>query len=191
MATTKGQVTLRGRFRAGSLVRLVRVAGEHVLRPEGGDEIAEATVDAAGCVQFTKGVEAGARYFVVGQLDGTPLEVRCRGNVPEEENSVLAQAPVQPERQKLSGGKFADEVVPHGAPRSAPKPAALREMSSALAAVDAAAPTAEQIRALKAAAKKASAPAKKRAPAKKAAPKKASGKSTTAKPASRSAKKGK
>jgi hypothetical protein len=169
MATTKGQVTLRGRFRAGSLVKLVKVAGEHVLRAEGGVEpVAEATVDAAGCVQFTEGVEVGARYLVVGQVDGFPVEVRARGNEPDDENSVLTQAPVQPERQRLSGGQFADEVVPQGAPRSVPERPA------------------DEL----AARKKASA-ARKRPTAKKAAPKAAPGKSTTAKSASRSTKKGK
>jgi hypothetical protein len=122
MATTKGQVTLRGRFRAGSLVKLVKVAGEHVLRVEGGVEpVAEATVDASGCVRFTEGVEVGARYLVVGQVDGEPVQVRARGNTADDENSVLTQAPVQPERQRLSGGQFADEVVPQGAPRSVPE----------------------------------------------------------------------
>jgi hypothetical protein len=39
-----GQVTLRGRFPVGAVVTLTRVAGEHVLRPEGGEEVEVQTV---------------------------------------------------------------------------------------------------------------------------------------------------
>lgn len=122
MATKgKAQVTLHGRFRPGARVRLVRVKDESVLRAEGGEEIGAATVDADGCVQFTEGVEAGARYFLVGQVDGHPLEVRARGNVPDEENPVMALPPVQPEPQKLADGTLVSDVVLPGTPRQAPE----------------------------------------------------------------------
>jgi hypothetical protein len=79
MSSTKsGQITLHGRFNAGAQVRLVRVEDETVLRPEGGKEVASATVDDDGRVQFKKGVEVGARYFIVGLRDGFPLEVPVR-----------------------------------------------------------------------------------------------------------------
>lgn len=115
-----GVVTLRGRFKPGARVRLVRVKDESVLRVGDGSElVASEVVDAEGCVRFAKGVVVGARYFVAGQVDGTPLEVRCRGNRPDEDNSLLTQVPVLPERQKLADGRFQDEVVVAGAPRRA------------------------------------------------------------------------
>jgi hypothetical protein len=44
MASSKGQVTLRGRFSPGDVVTLTKVAGPHVLRPEGGEAIETQTV---------------------------------------------------------------------------------------------------------------------------------------------------
>jgi hypothetical protein len=85
MASSKGQVTLRGRFSPGDVVTLTKVAGPHVLRPEGGEEIETQTVteekDAprVGYVRFSKGVEIGARYFIHGLHDGRPQEVRITG----------------------------------------------------------------------------------------------------------------
>lgn len=118
MAKT-AQVTLHGRFRPGAVVRLVKVKDETVLRAEGGDTIGTETVDDTGRVQFTDGVEAGCRYFIVGQVDGTPLEVRARGNVADEENSVLATAPVQPDPQKRADGTLESDAVLPGGPRQA------------------------------------------------------------------------
>jgi hypothetical protein len=80
-----GQVTLRGRFPVGAVVTLTRVAGEHVLRPEGGEDVEVKTVEEekgaprVGFVRFTKGVEPGARYFIHGLNDGVPLQVRVTG----------------------------------------------------------------------------------------------------------------
>jgi hypothetical protein len=81
-----GQVTLRGRFSpGGDVVTLVKVAGPHVLRSEGGEEIETQTVteekDAprVGYVRFSKGVEVGARYFIRGLTGGSPLEIRVTG----------------------------------------------------------------------------------------------------------------
>jgi hypothetical protein len=58
-----GQVTLRGRFSAGTVVRLVRVAHEGVLRPEGGEEVdvqtAEKDENGVASVSFKSG--AGRR----------------------------------------------------------------------------------------------------------------------------------
>jgi hypothetical protein len=112
MASRKGQVTLRGRFSKGSVVTLTKVAGEHTLRPQGGEDIATKTVeekDGVSFVQFT-GVEEGARYFVHGINDGFPLEVRARGRSAEEDSEVLAQAPVQPDRARLTDGTWADDA---------------------------------------------------------------------------------
>ena len=55
-----GQVTLRGRFAPGDVVTLVKVAGPHVLRSEGGEEIETKEVEEqedqprVGCVSFSR-----------------------------------------------------------------------------------------------------------------------------------------
>lgn len=118
MAT--GVATLRGRFKPGTRVWLIKVADERVLRAEGGELIDDKVVDEQGCVQFSRGVDVGGRYFICGHLDGTPLEVRVRGNEPQEDNSHLVSTPVQPERQRLSDGSWQDEVVLPGTPRQVP-----------------------------------------------------------------------
>lgn len=110
MASTKGQVTLRGRFPAGARVELVKVRDESVLRSQGGRVVSRKQVDGGGTVTFTEGVEVGARYFVVGRVRGALVEVRVRGNKPGEDSSQTFQAPIGTERVKLSDGSFADEV---------------------------------------------------------------------------------
>lgn len=107
---TRAQVTLRGRFSPGSQVRLVRVDDERALRAEGGEDVGSKKVDADGVVKFTSGVEVGARYFIVGQVDGSPLEVRARGRAAGDEAEVLEQAPVAPDRTRLADGSWADEA---------------------------------------------------------------------------------
>lgn len=107
---SRAQVVLRGRFKPGSQVRLVKVRDERALRAEGGQEVGTATVDDGGAVKFTSGVEVGARYFVVGQIDGRPEEVRARGRRSSDAAEVLEQAPVGPDRLRLSDGSFLDEV---------------------------------------------------------------------------------
>jgi hypothetical protein len=107
-------VTLRGRFPKGSIVTLVEVAGAHVLRAEGGEEIETRTVgeeNGASVVQFSKGVREGARYFVTGLIDGRPEEVRATGR-EEGDAAVLEQAPIGPDRVRLSDGSWADEAPP-------------------------------------------------------------------------------
>lgn len=105
-------VVLRGRFTKGSIVRLVEVDGEHVLRSEGGREVDSKKVgeeDGISVVKFSSGVKDGVRYFVSGYVDGTPLEVRVTGR-KDAEDSVLAQAPVRPDRVRLSDGSWSDEA---------------------------------------------------------------------------------
>jgi hypothetical protein len=115
MASRSGQVTLRGRFSPGSLVTLTKVAGEHVLRPEGGEQIEVKTVGEeegaprVGYVRFSKGVEPGARYIIHGLEGGVPLEVRIRGRTKDDPAEVLEQPPVQPDRTRLSDGSWSDE----------------------------------------------------------------------------------
>lgn len=104
----KGSATLRGRFSPGTVVRLVEVDDGSVLRAEGGREIDRKKVDKDGTVSFKSGVEDGGHYFIVGQQNGFPLEVRIRGNA-DEDGGALPQAPVQGDRVKLSDGSFLDE----------------------------------------------------------------------------------
>ena len=104
------QVVLRGRFSPGTIVRLVRVAHEGVLRSEGGEEVGEAKVDKDGEVKFSAGVKENERYFVVGLIDGFPREVRITGRAADDPNSVVEQAPVRPDRVRLSDGSWADEA---------------------------------------------------------------------------------
>lgn len=122
-----GQVVLRGRFRPGSRVRLVEVAGEHVLRSQGGRLLDVKRVDDDGCVKFTHGVVVGGRYILVGQVGGQPLEVRARGGEPgADAGSQLAQEPVRRDRVRLANGAWADEAPERekpGAATVAPGPA--------------------------------------------------------------------
>jgi hypothetical protein len=103
-----GQARLAGRFPPGSVVRLVKVASEAALRSEGGEPVDEQTVGDDGVVTFSRGVDVGGRYFAVGLVAGTPLEVRLRGNVGED--AVNGQAPVSPDRTRLSDGSWSDEA---------------------------------------------------------------------------------
>jgi hypothetical protein len=64
MATA--QARLAGRFPPGTDVRLVEVSSAAALRAEGGREVDSQTVGDDGVVTFSKGVEVGRRYFVVG-----------------------------------------------------------------------------------------------------------------------------
>jgi hypothetical protein len=60
-------------------------------------------------VTFSKGVEVGGRYFAVGDVPPGPRrEVRIRGNVGED--AVNGQAPVGPDRVRLSDGSWSDEA---------------------------------------------------------------------------------
>lgn len=124
MAKT-GSLRLHGRYTPGSIVRLVKVDGAHVLRPGPGDETVDTqTVDKDGWVEFS-GVEPGERYFAVGLSHGQPVEVRLTGRADRETASHAEMygdnGLVQ--RQRLSDGSFVDEApdqhqdpdVPEGA----------------------------------------------------------------------------
>jgi hypothetical protein len=104
-----GSVRLAGRFKPGTDVRLVKVRDERVLRAEGGEEVGSKKVDSDGTVEWTSGVEAGARYFACGYVDGTYLEVRLRGREKDEADAVNEQPPIGPDRVKLSDGSWLDE----------------------------------------------------------------------------------
>ena len=104
-------ITLRGRFRPGTEVRLVRVQSEAALRAEGGEEVGTETVDDDGCVSFSKGVKDGERYFIVGQVDGTHLEVRARGR-EDESDSILGQAPPALVETRYADGTLVSDDPP-------------------------------------------------------------------------------
>jgi hypothetical protein len=103
----KGKVRLAGRFPKGTPVNLVRVSDESVLRSEGGEIVTSKEVGDDGVVEFP--AEVGARYFVVGYVNGTPLEVRARGNESDAPAITLTQPPIGPDRVRLSDGSWADE----------------------------------------------------------------------------------
>jgi hypothetical protein len=104
-----GQARLAGRFPPGTEVTLVEVDSAATARAEGGREVDRQTVGDDGVVTFSKGVDVGARYFAVGDVPPGPRrEVRIRGN--EGEDAVNGQAPVQPDRVRLSDGSWSDEA---------------------------------------------------------------------------------
>lgn len=105
---SKGKVRLNGRFPAGTPVRLVRVEHAGVLRAGAAEAEDAATVGEDGSVEFP--AEVGARYLIVGYVDGFPLEVRVTGRESSDVNSEVAQPPVQPDRVRLSDGSWADEA---------------------------------------------------------------------------------
>lgn len=105
-----GRVVLNGRFSPGERVRLIKVDGPGVLRPpDGAEAVASGRVDENGQVVFDKGVEVGGRYFVSGYHHGQPLDVRITGRAADDPNVILADAPVQAERVRLTDGSFVDE----------------------------------------------------------------------------------
>lgn len=103
---TGAQVTLRGRFPAGTTVQLVKVAGPHVLRTTPGDEVVdEKTVDENGHVQFSKGVEKDGRYFARGYVAEGMLEIRLRGRPEADDNDLLANDPVGYDEVRTRDGR--------------------------------------------------------------------------------------
>jgi hypothetical protein len=113
MASGKaGQATIRGRFAPGSVVTLTKVAGEHVLRPEGGEDVGTGEVkrnsDGVAEVKFS-GLEVGARYIAHGISEGAPVQVRVRGRKANDPSEVLEQPPIGPDRVRLTDGSWADE----------------------------------------------------------------------------------
>lgn len=111
MASKSAGIKLRGRFPAGTQVRLVRVEGPHVMRPGPQHETVDTQkVDKDGVLEF-KGVEAGERYFAVGLNHGFPVEVRLTGKAdPDTANHAEMYGDNGLyQRVKLSDGSFLDE----------------------------------------------------------------------------------
>lgn len=105
----QGSVKLSGRFPPGTEVRLVKVRDERALRSEGGEEVGTAKVDEDGVVEFTSGVEVGARYFICGYEDVGYREVRARGREKGDVAEIIEQPPIGFDRVRLSDGTFLDE----------------------------------------------------------------------------------
>lgn len=99
--SSKGRVALSGRFSPGERVRLIQVDGPHVLRPpDGAGPVDTGRVDENGRVEFTKGVEIGARYFISGYHNGQPFDVRMTGRSADDPSVVLEQTPTPVETQR-------------------------------------------------------------------------------------------
>jgi hypothetical protein len=133
-----GVVVVAGQFPAGSVVRLVRVADERVLRAEGGEEVDVRIVDAAGNVGFDQGIAVGDRFFAVGYAGGVPLEVRCTGQDADEVGATRLQPPIQPVQGTI-GTQSAPQQVP------APLPPADTSIATGMAPAAAAATTEEPV----------------------------------------------
>lgn len=105
-------VTLRGRFSPGEKVKLVKVDGPHVRRSEGGDVVEEKTVerndDGIAEVRFSKGVEEGASYLIVGLDAGVPREVRAKGKTGDDPGPLF-QPPIQPNVLRNAAGMPVNE----------------------------------------------------------------------------------
>jgi hypothetical protein len=114
MASRSGQVTLRGRFSVGSVVTLTKVAGEHVAgggrrgrRDEDGGE--EDGAPRVGFVRFSKGVEPGRGTSFTGSTTGCRCRSGC-GPEADDPSEVLEQAPILPDRTRMSDGSWSDEA---------------------------------------------------------------------------------
>jgi hypothetical protein len=105
-----GKVVIVGRFPAGNVVHLWRVADEGVLRHEGGELVDTKRVDVDGVVTFRSRVAVGGRFIAYGYVDGQPESVRCRGLAADEVAEVLGQAPVGREVVKHADGQVVDGV---------------------------------------------------------------------------------
>jgi hypothetical protein len=95
-----GGLILRGRFPAGSRVRLTKSAGPHQLRVGPTDEeIDVQTVDEDGNLEFS-GVEPGERYFASGIIGGQPREVRLTGSADPDNSLLAGYEPIRSDRAK-------------------------------------------------------------------------------------------
>lgn len=104
-----GQATLRGRFRPGTRVRLIKGKDDgSQLHPDASQSIDKQTVDEDGTVQFT-GLEVGGYYFAYGYVNGSPLSVRLRGRSEDDEAATVVQIPVQNDPVRHRDGTLVGE----------------------------------------------------------------------------------
>jgi hypothetical protein len=103
------QVTLRGRFPRGALVRLYAASPSALRHSEGDELLAAKKVGDDQTVTFTNldGVAVGGRYIAFGYINGTPVDLRLRGRAPGDES--LGQPPVGVEPVKHADGTVAAE----------------------------------------------------------------------------------
>lgn len=100
------KTTLRGRFSPGSVVNLYEVADASVLRAEGEPDQTE-TVNDKGEVSFS--LKDGHRYIAQAYDRGEPRSVRLTGRSGDED-VALEQAPIGPDRVRMSDGSWSDEA---------------------------------------------------------------------------------
>lgn len=100
------KTTLRGRFSPGTVVSLYEVRDAGQLRAEGEPDTTS-TVNKDGEVSFN--LKEGAKYIAQAYERGEPRMVRLTGRSAEEINTTVEQAPVTPDRVRLSDGSWADE----------------------------------------------------------------------------------
>lgn len=128
---SRGKVRLSGRFPEGVRVELYeREPGQ--LRPAAGQALGS-TVAVAGQVEFRQhSIVPGGKYFVVGIVQGSPVQVPVTASAVGEsaEPGVQGQAPVGRDRVRLADGRFVDELTlesEEGVPRLEVAPAPKQE----------------------------------------------------------------
>lgn len=108
-----GVVVVAGVYPPGSVVDLIGVPDEAVLRPEGHDIVASRIVDEFGNVGFD-GLSVGARFFCRGYVAGNYTLVRCRAIDAAAPDSQLIQPPIAPTPQNVgTQEQLAKEAAPH------------------------------------------------------------------------------
>lgn len=95
-----GVVVVAGVFPPGSVVTLIQVPDETVLRPEGHDTVGTRLVDEFGNVGFD-GLTIGDRFFARGYVNGNYTLVRCRAVDADAPDSELIQPPIGPSPQNV------------------------------------------------------------------------------------------
>ncbi len=104
-----GVVVVAGVFQPGSVVSLVEVESESVMRPGEIGAIEQRLVDDNGNVGF-EGLDVGGRYFVTGYVNGYYVALRAVGTDVSSPDSPLMQAPVGNSPANI-GTQNAPEVV--------------------------------------------------------------------------------
>lgn len=129
MAAAKAQVTIHGRFPAGTRVRLVPRNSDFFNPP--GAAVAAAKVDKSSEVTFS-GLEDGAPFWVAAEIDGSwrsaavtakvPAEPKKRMPRPSTEDARPQQAPgavAEPDDSKVAKGET--DPAPHMRQQDVPK----------------------------------------------------------------------
>lgn len=110
-----GVVVISGVFTPGSVVTLVKVPSERVLRAEGGEEVERRVADENGTVGFA-GLELGDRFFATAYIDGVFVEKRAVAIERDTNSAELLQASPAPIASKLGVAGETVEPVPPAEP---------------------------------------------------------------------------